>query len=223
LAGIPSRIVGGYQGGEVNDVNNTLVVRQFDAHAWTEIWLENRGWVRVDPTAAVSPARIELGLESALAEEERFLTDSLLSAYRFRNVSIINWLRLRYDAAAWRWQSFIVGFDSGEQINLLKLWFGEIKVGWFVAALLGSWIAILGPLTWWMTRSRRSSDRLPTEKAFAALCRILARRGIDRQIGETPLHFLKRVEAQLAANDPLVIELEKLAVRLYAPVSGSIE
>ena len=77
-------------------------------------------------------------------EEERFLTDSLLSAYRFRNVSIINWLRLRYDAAAWRWQSFIVGFDSGEQINLLKLWFGEIKVGWFVAALLGSWIAILG-------------------------------------------------------------------------------
>ena len=223
MAGIPSRIVGGYQGGEVNDVNNTLVVRQFDAHAWTEIWLENRGWVRVDPTAAVSPARIELGLESALAEEERFLTDSLLSAYRFRNVSIINWLRLRYDAAAWRWQSFIVGFDSGEQINLLKLWFGEIKVGWFVAALLGSWIVILGPLTWWMTRSRRSSDRLPTEKAFAALCRILARRGIDRQIGETPLHFLTRVEAQLAANDPLVIELEKLAVRLYAPVSGSIE
>ena len=67
MAGIPSRIVGGYQGGEVNDVNNTLVVRQFDAHAWTEIWLENRGWVRVDPTAAVSPARIELGLESALA------------------------------------------------------------------------------------------------------------------------------------------------------------
>jgi len=51
----------------------------------------------------------------------------------------------------------------------------------------------------------------------------LARRGIDRQIGETPLHFLTRVEAQLAANDPLVIELEKLAVRLYAPVSGSIE
>ena len=58
-AGIPARMVGGYQGGEANPLTGHLVVRQYDAHAWTEVWLEGRGWVRFDPTAAVAPARIE--------------------------------------------------------------------------------------------------------------------------------------------------------------------
>ena len=62
MAGIPARIIGGYQGGELNTLNNTLIVRQFDAHAWVEVWLEDRGWVRVDPTAAVAPERVEQGL-----------------------------------------------------------------------------------------------------------------------------------------------------------------
>ena len=68
-AGIPARIVTGYQGGEFNDVGNYLIVRQSDAHAWTEVWIEDRGWIRVDPTAAVSPSRIESGIDNALADE----------------------------------------------------------------------------------------------------------------------------------------------------------
>jgi transglutaminase-like putative cysteine protease len=68
-AGIPARVVGGYQGGERNPVDGYLVVRQSDAHAWAEVWLEGRGWVRVDPTAAVSPARIETGILDAAARK----------------------------------------------------------------------------------------------------------------------------------------------------------
>ncbi len=67
--GIPARMIGGYQGGEMNPLTGHLVVRQYDAHAWTEVWLEGRGWVRFDPTAAVAPARIESGLDAALSED----------------------------------------------------------------------------------------------------------------------------------------------------------
>ena len=215
MAGIPARIIGGYQGGELNALNNTLIVRQFDAHAWVEVWLEDRGWVRVDPTAAVAPERVEQGLEEALRGQEGFLADSLLSAYRFRSVTMANWLRLRYDAAAWQWQSFIVGFNSDEQIDLLESWFGEIKVSWFVAVLLGSWVVVLAPLIWWMNRSRSSSERLPVEQQFAELCRGLARRGIERAVGESAISLLVRAESELPAGDPQLVTLRRLADELY--------
>ena len=215
MAGIPARIIGGYQGGELNTLNNTLIVRQFDAHAWVEVWLEDRGWVRVDPTAAVAPERVEQGLEEALRGQEGFLADSLLSAYRFRSVTMVNWLRLRYDAAAWQWQSFIVGFNSDEQIDLLESWFGEIKVSWFVAVLLGSWVVVLAPLIWWMNRSRSSSERLPVEQQFAELCRALARRGIERAVGESAISLLVRAESELPAGDPQLVTLRRLADELY--------
>ena len=65
-AGVPARVVAGYQGGEVNPIDGYLTVRQSDAHAWAEIWVEGQGWERVDPTAAVAPSRIEQGIEAAL-------------------------------------------------------------------------------------------------------------------------------------------------------------
>lgn len=215
LAGIPARIVGGYQGGEVNPVNNTVVVRQFDAHAWAEVWLEDRGWSRVDPTGAVSPARVEFGLEEALADDENFLADSPLSAYRFRGIGLVNWMRLRYDAAAWRWQSFIVGFNSEEQLGLLKNWFGDIKVGWFVTVMLGSWALVLAPLTWFINRSRRTSTRLPDEQDFLKLCARLEKRGIRRRQGESAVSLLDRARRALDPADPLIDQLESASDRLY--------
>jgi transglutaminase-like putative cysteine protease len=63
---VPARIVTGYQGGEVNPLSGELLVRQADAHAWTEIWIADQGWVRIDPTASVSPLRVENGVNAAL-------------------------------------------------------------------------------------------------------------------------------------------------------------
>lgn len=214
-AGIPARIIGGYQGGEVNPINNALVVRQFDAHAWAEVWFEGRGWTRVDPTAAVSPERITLGLEQALAGEAGFLADSPLSAYRFRDYDLVNWFRLHYDALAWQWQSFIIGFDSGSQIDLLKRWFGDIRVSWFVAVLLGSWAAVLIPLTLWINRSRRRVSRLPDEERFVQLCARLEKRGIRRYPGESATALLARALTVLPTDDPLIRALEDNARALY--------
>src|SRR5690606_25782031 len=67
-AGIPARVVTGYQGGTLNPVGGYVIVRQRDAHAWAEVWLGEKGWVRVDPTAAVAPNRILGGIETALPD-----------------------------------------------------------------------------------------------------------------------------------------------------------
>jgi transglutaminase-like putative cysteine protease len=69
-AGIPARIVTGYHGGDLNQFGNYLIVRQAEAHAWAEVWLEGRGWLRIDPTSAVSPNRVEAGLSAAVPTSE---------------------------------------------------------------------------------------------------------------------------------------------------------
>ena len=215
MADIPARIVAGYQGGEVNPLNNTVVVRQFDAHAWAEVWLVGEGWTRIDPTAAVAPSRVEFGFEAAMDGQPGFLSDSLLSAYRFRGIRALDWVRLRYDALAFGWQSFIVGFDSTRQIELLKGWFGEIKVSWFVALLLGSWAAVLLPLMLWLNRQRSVSLMLPEEQRFSALCRRLEQRGCSRALGEAPLQTLRRARDHLSEADPLYLALEGAIADLY--------
>lgn len=216
MAGIPARIIGGYQGGERNPVNNTLIVRQFDAHAWAEVWLAGLGWQRVDPTAAVSPDRISYGLEQALEASGGFLADSPLSAYRLRSLGWVNWLRLQYDDLAWRWQSVVVGFDSDEQLSVMGSWFGKIDAPRIIALVLGSWAAVLLPLTWWLHRRRQASERSAIERRFARLCRKLERRlATTRERGESPLVFRHRVAMRLSPADPLLKELDQVIDSLY--------
>lgn len=215
MAGIPARVVGGYLGGEYNPINNTVIVRQFDAHAWAEVWLSGEGWRRVDPTAAVAPERVSLGLEAALADDPGYLASSLLSAYRFKGISAVNWLRLRYDAMAWRWQTFVVGFNSDRQIRVLENWFGELRPSWFVLVLFGSALLVLLPLTWWMHRVRRGPLPLATERRFARVAEQLAQKGLARHPLEPPQRFLRRVRHHVPADDPLALELEQAVSELY--------
>lgn len=217
LAGIPARIVAGYQGGELNPLNNAITVRQFDAHAWAEIWLPNLGWQRVDPTAAVSPDRVRLGLEAALAGESDFLSDSPLALYRFRHVAVLDWLRIRYDALAFQWQTAVVGFNNRRQLDLLTHWFGEIKVSWFTLILLGSWAVVLVPLSWVMNRNIRRSARIPAEEQFVVVANGLAKRGFNWSTGESPQLFLQRMAAVLESDDRDLEALQKSVKDLYQP------
>lgn len=194
-AGVPARVVAGYQGGEINPVNRTVIVHQFDAHAWAEVWLAGQGWVRVDPTGVVSPERVTLGLEEALAEEGSFLAESPLSPLRYRGVNWINSLRLRYDALTYRWQSWVVGFDSEQQFNLHQRLFGEVRARDLALLLLGSAALVLGPVAWWLLRGGRP-PRLPEERLYQRLCRRLAGRGLVRRAGEAPGPFAERVAAE---------------------------
>ena len=102
-AGIPARVVLGYQGGEYNALANYIAVHQFDAHSWTEVWYEGRGWVRIDPTQMVSPERIQRGLESAVAEENTFLANSPLSWLKYRQLLWLQDLRQQLGAIGHYW------------------------------------------------------------------------------------------------------------------------
>lgn len=194
-AGIPARVIAGYQGGEINPVNKTVIVHQFDAHAWAEVWLPNTGWTRVDPTAAIAPQRIEHGLEEAMVSEGSFLAATPLSPLRYRNIPLLNLLRLRYDALTYQWQSWVVNFDSAQQFDLLHSLFGEISVRLFATLLLGSWALVLVPVAISLFRKRDTNPVSPLAKHYRLFCDRMARLGLQRAPGETPEHFAQRAEA----------------------------
>jgi transglutaminase-like putative cysteine protease len=121
--GIPSRIVLGYQGGEMNPLGRYLIVRQADAHAWTEIWLPNRGWHRVDPTAAVAPERIESGIAGAM------LSGIAASWGLAAPIALIHRMGLTWDALNAKWNDWILGYGSDQQKSFLE-WLGMDEPDW---------------------------------------------------------------------------------------------
>jgi len=196
-AGIPARVVAGYQGGEINPVNSTVIVHQFDAHAWAEVWFPQEGWVRVDPTAAVSPDRIEWGLERAMAAEGSFLADSPLSPLRYRDINWLNMLRLRYDDLTWRWQSLIIGYDSEQQFEFLERTLGEFSARKFAVILLGTGALVFIPVALSLFGRRKLRAQSPEDKYYLAFCERLARVGVVRSPGEAPGTFAARAAEAL--------------------------
>lgn len=129
LGGIPARIVTGYQGGEL--VNNPgkspyLSIYQYDAHAWVETWGDNTGWQRIDPTALVSPDRIEFGLRQAMLEEGSFLADSPFALARLTNIAWLNSIRLLLADMDYNWSRWVLGFNSERQRDLFKSILGKL-------------------------------------------------------------------------------------------------
>jgi transglutaminase-like putative cysteine protease len=206
-AGIPARVVGGYQGGEFNPLDGYLVVRQSDAHAWAEVWLAGRGWVRVDPTAAVSPSRIETGIADALPFE-----DALPALIQLR----ADWartLRYRWEAINNAWNQHILGYDPQRQRDLLAR-LGLPDADWRnLATLLGAICSLLvaGLMAWAIYQRPR---RDPVLRLWHQALRHLARRQVDCAPWETPLALARRVEQQrpeLAAPFQRVVDAYLLA------------
>ena len=220
-AGIPARVVAGYQGGEVNPVNGTVIVHQFDAHAWAEVWLEGQGWVRVDPTAAVAPERVERGLEDALAGEGTFLEDSPLSPLRYRNIDIINTIRLRYDALTYSWQAWVVGFDADKQFDLLKTFFGDFSARKFAAVLLGSFALVLVPVAIALLFRRKTHELSKLDKLYLGFCSRLESMGVAREAGEAPQDFAQRAQQRLPRLAQQIAEVTRRYDQLaYADVDS---
>lgn len=207
-AGIPARVVTGYQGGWWNAASRYLLVRQSDAHAWAEVWTEGRGWQRVDPTAAVSPARIELGAASANDTPGWSQTDWLRS------------LRNQIDVANRLWTLGIVRFDALRQRSILST-FGVANAEpstllYALAAVLG--VAMFLWSLWALRRPRAAFRADPLDRAWSGFLRRLARVGIAPRASEGPLDLLDRVRrAQPAiarSIEPLVARYVELR---YAP------
>jgi transglutaminase-like putative cysteine protease len=122
---IPARVVAGYQGGEFNPDSGHVTVRQYDAHAWAEVWLEDQGWVSVDPTAQVAPKRINKGLREALRGKEDFLLNNNFSLLKLSHLPWLNDVRLQLDLLNYYWHKTVLNFNKNKQRSLLKEWFGN--------------------------------------------------------------------------------------------------
>jgi transglutaminase-like putative cysteine protease len=124
-AGIPARVVSGYQGGERADDDDFLSVYQYEAHAWNEVWLDGRGWVRMDPTSVVSPQRIALGLQAAMRGKDSFLSGEMFNLVKYRQIALVNWLRNQLNNMDFYWSSWILNFDSKKQAKLFESLWGK--------------------------------------------------------------------------------------------------
>ncbi len=220
--GIPSRIVGGYLGGEINPVNRTVIVHQFDAHAWAEVWLEGQGWVRVDPTAAVAPDRILYGLERAMAAEGSFLAEAPLSPLRFRGVNWVNGLRLRYDALTYRWQTWVTGFDGRTQFTLMKNILGEISVSRSIVVLLGSGVLTMGVVALLLFRRSGPPPRPVFEAEMVRFTRTLYRRGLPAVPGEAPAATVNRAAERWPRQGEQIRSLYRALAKLVYAKSSTI-
>nr|WP_315597545.1 DUF3488 and DUF4129 domain-containing transglutaminase family protein [uncultured Cupriavidus sp.] len=192
-AGVPARVITGYQGGEFNPVGKHYVIRQSDAHAWAEVWLDGRGWVRVDPTSAVAPSRVEEGVDAALEGEE-------LQA--LRDLRAPGWLRdLRwgFDGLAYKWQRWVLEYDRGQQHRLLdQIGLANQLPRVMAFGLAGLSLMALVPM--WLRRRRVD----PVQALYERFCGLLSRHGCARRASEGPHDFAARAETALPHAAPAV-------------------
>ena len=190
FAGIPSRIVTGYQGGEVNTVGNYMIVRQADAHAWVEVWLANEGWVRVDPTAAVAPSRVQAGAVAAVPQGEA------LPLLLRNNFPLLQRARLAWDTLANSWNQLVLGYSMDNQRELMRrigiddaTWQSMLTVMFTATGV----ITLLLALVTLAKLRRRRPD--PAVAVYARFCDRLARAGVARRPSEGPADFSRRAAA----------------------------
>jgi transglutaminase-like putative cysteine protease len=152
-AGIPARLVTGYLGGEYNSQGDYFSLYQYDAHAWVEVWLQGKGWKRVDPTAAVAPERVESGLSSLLRQQQSLLNGSLFSLHHYKHISWLNDLRLQLDALDYQWTRWVIGYSAKRQYDLLKRLFTQLKFGqvqlWKLLVVIFASFAFVVLFLWW--------------------------------------------------------------------------
>lgn len=181
-AGLPARVVTGYVGGVRNPIGGHWIVRQMDAHAWSEVWLEGEGWVRVDPTAAVAPERIFDTIEDRAGGG---LAAGLRPVFDFG------------DTLREAWNHFIVQYDALRQVQLLERLgvrdADPLRVG--IAFALAAALAL--GLTLGVLLRGEASTRDPLQRAWRAYLRRWARRGFEKRVDETASAFAERVGRSL--------------------------
>lgn len=198
MAGIPARVVTGYQGGAWNPLGRFLEVRQADAHAWAEVWLPERGWTRVDPTAAVAPERIERGidLDEQTAEGE-VAFNPVGEALARRAQGFRQWprrVRLIWASIDHAWNQWILSYDTDNQ---RRFWKALGILDWSKLALwLGGLLALCGGAAAFLFRPRRKLPADPAVVAYRRFLGKLARRGVVKSVGEGPLDFAKRAASE---------------------------
>ena len=191
-AGIPARLVTGYMGAEYNENGGFYSVYQRDAHAWSEIWLEDKGWTRVDPTAAVSPERVNQGFDQVSSLQQ----SSLLGFANLRKIDWLNKVRQQLDALDYYWTRWIIGYNSTNQYQLFKQLFGKMPLWKF--AIITTLCFVLGlSFIWWLNRDKKSRRNTNQWQGYYHdLATRLAKKKLVKQPRQSLSEFSQLVAAQ---------------------------
>jgi transglutaminase-like putative cysteine protease len=204
-AGVPARVVTGYQGGEVNPLNGDLIVRQADAHAWSEIWIADQGWIRIDPTASVSPLRVENGVNAAMGPIG--IIPALIQA---DPTGLFGNIRYAWHALNSQWDEWVVGYNLDRQRQFFTN-LGYPAVDW---RTLGFWLMVsvfvvgaavmIGLLV-----HERPPRREASLVAWNRFCAKLATAGLGRAPHEGPIDYLARVRVARPSVAPAAEEITR--------------
>jgi transglutaminase-like putative cysteine protease len=206
-AGLPARVVVGYQGAEHNPLGDHWIVRQANAHAWVEVWLDG-AWRRVDPTAAVAPDRIERGIDDVLARSPQ------RSLVRWRSNFFMTQVVLSWDAVNAAWDRWVLGFGPETQNDLLRALGFEVPrpIQLAVMAAAAS-IACLVVMAFALRqRERWRADA--NARLYALLCRRVAAVVRPRGKSETAAHYAAAIAAARPDLGAEVREITELYLRL---------
>jgi transglutaminase-like putative cysteine protease len=216
-ANIPARVVTGYQGGQRNEIGDYYVVRQSDAHAWSEVWLESHGWVRIDPTAAIAPQRIEQNLEAALGIAEG------LPGYLSARGRLRFYFEARWDWLNAKWNGLVLAYGPELQQEFLsRFGLGELRQMILALTIGGTGLlALFGLFTLRQFAPARVDD--PALQQWQRMTRQLAKLGYVQRPDEGPLDYAQHVGALRPEWAEAVAQVARLYVRsryLHAPDSA---
>jgi transglutaminase-like putative cysteine protease len=211
---IPARVVTGYQGGEINPVDGYMEIRQADAHAWAEVWLEKRGWVRVDPTAAVAPERIKKNLISVIP---RTTLGGLITLNTGKG-SLLGSLHLDWSAINNAWNQWVLNYSPEKQKSFIRsLGFNDADWGTLIALMTAFGAAVTAVIAVPLLMHRNKVD--PLRALYQAFCQQLARLGYPRAAHEGPRSYGQRV----AAADSSLNAARKAAVTRFLALYESLQ
>lgn len=223
-AGIPARIVGGYLGGEVNPYSNFLTVRQSDAHAWAEVLIRDKGWIRVDPTAVVAPARVSGGIAAALPVEE--LPPGLASGRLHDRLPFLMKLQYGWDAFNMQWDIWFSGYSAEQQQNLLsKLGFHvgsrTGRILFLITAIVFSISALTLLFLFFQRRPKTVADQ--AHQIYHRFCAKLLSAGLRKAAAQGPRDFARAAAAQLPALSADIYNITDDYIRLRYGESNNLK
>jgi len=213
-AGVPARVVTGYQGGDTNPVDGYMVVRQAEAHAWAEVWLSENGWTRVDPTAAAVPIRVELGITAAAP------AGATLPLLMRTSMSWLKAARNNWEALTNQWNQWVLGYNPDRQREMLS-WLGMREPSWQTMTVMLFWgvAGVLLLIALWLLRGIQRQDAV--QRAWLRFCGKLARAGLARASAEGPLDYAGRIAGRIPSREAAVRAIASLYVDLrYGPRAG---
>ena len=191
-AGIPARVVVGYQGGELNPMSDYWIVRQSDAHAWNEVWIDGEGWTRFDPTGAVAPERIDQGMAASVL-------NGIGTSWGFSApTQLIYQITFVWDLVNAKWNEWILAYGPENQTSLMR-WLGmdDPQTHKMLLTLIASVAALLVAVTGLLMLRFRTPPRDEASQLYAKFVR---RAGVAPRPGEAPLRYAARLRAQLGAD-----------------------